>query len=108
MQVFLTYLDATSMYAGIMRKKLPLGDIKSILDEKEKFEKLSDMEYLKTIDCDEYIGYAYLVDYYTPDELHDYLNDLPIACEKRTVTIDELSSDQINIRLGFGEKESLI
>jgi hypothetical protein len=60
MQVFLTYLDATSMYAGIMRKKLPLSDIKSIMNEKEKFEKLSDMEYLKTIDCNGFFGYAYL------------------------------------------------
>jgi len=106
MKTYITYLDATSMYPGIMRHKLPVGDFKDIVEGDIQFKKLSDMNELKDMDTEGYIGYAYLVDYYTPEELHDYMNDLPLGCENRSISIDELSEEQLRIRETFGESKT--
>ena len=107
MQTFMTYLDAVSMYNGIMQWKLPSGYFYELKQDKE-FLRMSKPEVIMGLDDDDYIGYGYEVDGYFPDELHDKLNDLPPLCENRYVEYEELSESQINIRKGFNETEAQI
>ncbi len=106
MQIFISYLDAVSMYNGVMCMKLPYADFKELIGENFKF--FSDINQIMKLDDDGEYGYAYEVDIRIPAYLHDYMNDLPPLCTSRKVDISELSEDQINARKSFGETEKKV
>jgi len=106
MQTYITYLDAVSMYNGVMCMKLPYAEFVELVGE--KFKCFCDRKLIADLDDDGEYGYAYEVDIRIPKRLHDYMNDLPPLCTSRKVDISELSEDQINARKSFGETEDKI
>ena len=68
------YIDANNLYGWAMSQPLPTGDFKM----RNQFECDSDeIKFLMSITADNPIGYTYEVDLYIPENLHDYLSDLP-------------------------------
>ena len=85
------YIDANNLYGWAMSQPLPTGDFKM----RNQFESDSDeIKFLMSITADNPIGYTYEVDLYIPENLHDYLSDLPPAPEKMFIPSDKLSPYQ--------------
>ena len=92
MQTYITYLDAVSMYNGIMCMKLPYAEFEELKDE--KFKHFCDKKLIVNLDDNSDYGFAYEVDIHIPNHLHDHMNDLPPFYTSRKVDISELSEDQ--------------
>ena len=79
----LHYVDANNLYGQALSMKLPQSNFKWI--EELKAQRLL-LEELPNMDVLEYdIGYVFEVDLAIPTQLHDLLNDLPLAPENRVV-----------------------
>ena len=81
--------DANSLYAGVMRMKLPLDDF-SFVDIKG----FDTREKLLSLDDNGYYGYAILITATYPDHLHDLHSDLPVMPENKCLTSEVLSEYQ--------------
>lgn len=81
--VFGAFFDVTSLYAGTMTKKLPIGN----------YEWVEDFDTAKILshDSSESVGYFVEVDLEYPTELHDCHQDLPLAPEKLVIERNWLS-----------------
>ena len=95
---FITYLDTNNLYGWAMSEYLPYGE----------FEWLKNVDKLDVMSIDKKsdVGYILEVDLKYFKELHDLLNDYPLAPEKLTVTNDILSNycksiaDKYDIKVG--------
>lgn len=74
-----------------MSQSLPVGQFEFV-----DYEEYSKIDWRKVTD-DAPTGYVLEVDLEYPDELHDDHSDLPLAPEKITVTVDDMSSFQQNM-----------
>ena len=72
----LLYIDINSLYGWALGEKLPCGEFEWILDDAELTWLLFDCTDV-TYDSD--IGYILEVDLFIPSELHEKLDDLPLA-----------------------------
>ena len=79
---FITYLDKNNLCGWAMSEYLPYGE----------FEWLKNVDSFDVMSTDEKsdVGYILEVDLEYPKELHEVLNDYPLAPEKITVTNDIL------------------
>ena len=73
------YIDINNLYGWALSQKLPHGKFKWILEDNELEQILSDCVSLDLESMD--IGYLVEVDIEIPPELHDFLDDLPVAPE---------------------------
>ena len=100
--VFIVYLDANNLYCWAMIQYLPYGGLSK--KEVDKFY-LNSME-LDSIGENNSIGYILEVNLEYPDELHNLLNDYPLAPEKLEISQKNLSkyysdiADEYGIRIG--------
>lgn len=85
----LLYIDCNNLYAVALSSYLPVSDFEFITTD-------SLTKVLNTPD-DSKIGYICEVDLQTPEHLHDYMNDFPLAPSKETIPLDKLSPFQINL-----------
>ena len=99
---FITYLDMNNLYGWAMSEDLPYGEFKWI-ENIDGFDVMSIDERCDT-------GYFLEVNPVYPDELHDLLNDYPLAPEKLAVSGDMLSkycktiADKYKIKVGDVKK----
>ena len=86
---FIINIDANNLYGGIMENyPLPLKDF--LLVEKT-------LPQILTTSQDSQLGYVVECDLERPGELHGYFQEFPIAPTKETVTMDMLSTEQIEM-----------
>ena len=69
---WINYVDFTNLYGHAMTQPLPTGEFKWVYTK-------------KILDPDPNLGRIYCVDLEIPENLHDYLNDFPVAPENLTV-----------------------
>ena len=79
----LLYVDANNLYGQPLSMKLPQSHFKWIEREEVQRQLLEDLPTIDTLECD--IGYVFEVDLSIPPELHNLLDDLPLAPETTTV-----------------------
>ena len=84
------YNDANNLYGWAMSQPLSTGDFKM----RYEFEFENEIKFLMSIPPDSEMGYTNEVDLYIPENLHDYLSDLPPAPEKMFIPSDKLSPYQ--------------
>ena len=82
--VYGAFLDVTSLYGGIMMKKLPLGNYQWITNKT--------LEDLINHSTDANVGYFVEVDFSYPHHLHYSHQDMPLAPEKLVIKDEWLSS----------------
>ena len=82
---FIEYIDVNNLYGSAMRQKLPVGSFRWLT--KEAIEKLD----IESLDPDGPYCYILEVDLHYPPSLHDKHNDFPLAVEKKTTQIHQLS-----------------
>lgn len=71
----LLYIDCNALYASALSSHLPIGDFKAIpIDSIEQVLNASD---------DSEIGFILEVDLHIPNDLHDFMNDFPLAPESK-------------------------
>ena len=86
---YIIYLDANNLYGWAMSQHLPISDFKWI--NKSVINKYNrDTFAISDIPDDDETGYIFEVDIEIPHDIHDKLNDYPIA-EKLLVKPDMLS-----------------
>ena len=73
------YIDINNLYGWALSEKLPFGKFSWILDEHELSSILNECVQQNLADLD--YGYLCEVDIEIPVELHDFLDDLPVAPE---------------------------
>ena len=97
---YIMYLDANNLYGWAMSQSLPRGS----------FEWVEDVDSLNvmTIPDDGDKGYILEVDLEYPDHIHDQHSDYPLAPERKTIPIHELSpySQELREELGMKGKPS--
>ena len=76
-EVELFYIDINNLYGWALSQKLPYGDFKWITDEEELNNLIQKCKLGVSFNGD--VGYTFDVDLLIPDELHDMLDDLPVA-----------------------------
>lgn len=81
---FLLYIDANNLYGWAMRQKLPIGSFEWV-----KFISIND---ILNYDMNGDIGYFIECDIIIPNDVHEYLNDLP-PCPESLVINEELISN---------------
>lgn len=87
---YVMYFDANNLYGWAMSQSLPHDGFKWV-DEPESIDYMNISEDAET-------GYILEVDLEYPTELHDDHNDYPLAPEKSTVQINDLSDYSRNFR----------
>ena len=81
--------DANSLYAGVMRMKLPLDEYSFV-----NVNDFNTKEKILQLDDDGYYGYAILISATYPDSLHDLHSDFPVMPENKALTSEMLSEYQ--------------
>ena len=81
--VFGAFFDVTSLYAGTMMKKLPIGSF--------EWDDTLTVEMISAHDCEGEYAFFVEVDLAYPSELHIDHQDLPLAPEKLVIQSDWLS-----------------
>ncbi|XP_075240282.1 uncharacterized protein LOC142335839 [Convolutriloba macropyga] len=81
--VFGAFFDVTSLYAGTMMKKLPIGSF--------EWDDTLTVETISAHDCEGEYAFFVEVDLAYPSELHIDHQDLPLAPEKLVIQSDWLS-----------------
>lgn len=92
-----------SVYGSAMSEPLPLKDFDFCRPhELRAFER--EVASTGTLDIadDAETGYMFEVDLTVPDDVHDYLNEYPLAVEKMVVTDDMLSDTTLAMKRKFG------
>ena len=77
------YVDENNLYGNALSMKLPQKDFKWVEDSDKQQKIIELLPHMNTLESD--IGYLFEVDMDIPSELHDKLDDLPLAPENRTV-----------------------
>jgi hypothetical protein len=94
---WIIYLDANNLYGAAMMMPLPYGEYEWMPDDVVR-TLFGDMEQLKrwlekqTIEQEK--GYVLEVDLEYPEEIHDFMNDYPVAVERKTVFTSQFSEKQ--------------
>lgn len=83
------YIDCVNLYGKALSDYLPYKDFRFV--DVGKFD-----EVLSTSNVSE-VGFICEVDMYVPKELHDYMNDFPLAPTKTKIEAEKLSTYQIKI-----------
>jgi hypothetical protein len=118
---WIIYLDANNLYGAAMMMRLPYGDyewmpewkIRLLFNRRQTLEELKDaytlphctddLDYRKVCEWlmeqreDQDKGYVLEVDLEYPDEIHDTMNDYPVAVERKEVWYTELSDAQVEL-----------
>ena len=99
-QVHIIYLDCVNLYGKSMTEMLPHSGFR--LEEPSSFSE----EQILTLNENGNRGFTFEVDLTIPEEVHDDLNDYPIAPSKLVVTQDIISpqSKLIRQKVGLPEK----
>ena len=77
----LLYIDINNLYGWALSQKLPYKDFEWVFDHRQ-LESILRQCYETDIDSLDY-GYELEVDLEIPDEVHDYLDQLPVAAESK-------------------------
>lgn len=108
---YLSYLDANNLYGWAKSQPLPYGFFEWITDEEEMKALIQNVA---TISAHSREGFAFEVDLWYGDELHDLHSDFPLAPERYAVRTDDLSPyckgllDDVMGRKSLGTCEKLI
>ena len=112
---WIVYLDANNLYGAAMMKRLPYGGYewmpnwemrvlfngRTTMNDSKDFTHVSDdfcctsfLEWLNRQVEDQDKGFVLEVDIEYPDEIHDMMNDYPVAVERKEVWYTQLSEKQ--------------
>ena len=98
-KVFIMYLDANNLYGWAMTQYLPYGGFKWLSKKNDEFD-------LNLVKKNSSVGYILEVDLEYLSELHNLLNDYPLAPEKLEISSDMFSkycsdiADKCGIKIG--------
>ena len=77
------YVDANNLYGQALSMELPQSHFRWVEDPLEQHSILNSLSQMDVLLS--YIGYTFEVDLLIPEDLHDLLDDLPLAPENRVV-----------------------
>lgn len=85
---FITYLDVNNLYGYALRQPMPYSDFSWVSEDffKETLELVFNGQQER--------GYFFEVDLFIDPDLHDIMNDYPLAPEKKKIDEGELSENQ--------------
>ncbi|GBN66252.1 hypothetical protein AVEN_218089-1 [Araneus ventricosus] len=98
---YIVALDANNLYGFVMSHPLPLGNFSWLtLEEIENFN-------IFDYDNNSNVGFILEVDLLCPSDMHEKMNDLPLAPEHLTIRYDMLSKYSKTLCDKFGLKHTL-
>lgn len=111
---YIQYFDMTNLYGWSMKQKLPYKGFQwleekdiNTLNDMFKNNDINKFERMIKLNENNNIGFCFEVDLIYPEELHKHHNMYPLAPEKYTPTINDLSEFTIKLKQKLQKREDI-